>query len=369
MVQRKDKETNKWLFDISNGFNPVTHERNRIIRRGFRTKQEALKAEEIYIATHCNKAISSKNITFDMLYSMMKQTDITEERKESYIKTQEYSYNKHFKKYFEKAIISKLTQSDMLAFRDELLKKDLSNNTVNKQMVLLKKLMNIAVKKQYIAENPCHNIKKLKQKTPEIDFWTVKEFKQFLSLCKDDEEAYRLIFLVAFSTGMRIGEILALTWRDIDLDDETIYVTKTLIRGTQFRSSTPKTDNSIRKVTIQNSLITTLIKWKQHQQQLLAPYFKDTEDLQIFQYVPSFINYDNVRRKYNDICKRDSTLKRIRIHDIRHSHVAFLIHNEEKEIVIKERLGHSTIKITYDIYGHLYPSKQKEVSSKLNNLF
>lgn len=369
MVQRKDKKTNKWLFDISDGVNPVTNERNRIIRRGFRTKQDALKAEELYIATHCNKAISSKSITFDMLYEMMKQTDITEEKKESYIKSQEYSYNKHFKKYFEKANISKLTHSDMIVFRDVLLKKGLSNNTVNKQMILLKKLMNVAVKKQCIAENPCHNIKKLIQKAPVIDFWTVDEFKQFLTLFKEEEEAYRLIFLIAFSTGMRIGEILALTWKDIDLEDESIHVTKTLIRGTKFRSSSPKTDSSVRRIAIQTSLVRTLTKWKENQQLLLAPYFKDTEDLQIFQYVPSFINYDNVRRKYNNICKRDSTLKQIRIHDLRHSHVAFLIHNEEKEFVIKERLGHSTIKITYDIYGHLYPSKQKEVSSKLNNLF
>lgn len=365
MVQRKNKDTNKWEFDVSNGVDPITKKRIRKVITGFATKKEARKAEEEFIALNFNKGISSKNVTLDIIYLIMTKIDVEKEKKESYIKTQEYNYNKHFKEYFKEATISKLTKTDMLTFRSSLLNKGLSKSTVNKQMVLLRKLMSVAVEKHYIPTNPCHSIKKLKYKTEKMSFWTGEEFQQFISLFQEDEEPYKLIFRVAFSTGMRIGEILALTWKDIDFPDETIHVTKTLTRGNQFKTNTPKTSSSEREITIQKPLIRSLQEWKSQQQQLLAPYYDNTEDLQIFQFVPSHINYENVRRQYDNIIRRDSTLKRIRIHDFRHSHAAYLIHMEEKEIVIMERLGHSTINITYDIYGHLYPSKQKELASKM----
>ena len=74
-----------------------------------------------------------------------------------------------------------------------------------------------------------------------------------------------------------------------------------------------------------------------------------------------------VSKKYDDVVERSSTLKRIRIHDFRHSHVAFLIDNAEDPFIIKERIGHASINTTYDIYGHLYPNKQQGVASKFNN--
>lgn len=72
---------------------------------------------------------------------------------------------------------------------------------------------------------------------------------------------------------------------------------------------------------------------------------------------------------YSPIVKRTTELKRIRIHDFRHSHVALLVENREQEFPIKERLGHASIHTTYDTYGHLCPSKQKSMSDKLNDLF
>lgn len=369
MVQRKTKGTNKWEFDISNGFDPITHERKRIIRRGFNTKKEASEAENLFRISNTNTAVSSKDVTFDMIYAAMKKRDIDKKRKDSYIKTQEYNYNKHFKQYFEKATISKLTLEEMLNFRNNLESKGLSRNTVNKQMFLLKKIMSIAVEKRYIATNPCNDVENLKFDKPEREFWTLTEFQEFIELFEDSEEAYKLIFLVAFFTGMRIGEILALTWKDVYLEDGFIKVSKTLVRGTKFITSPPKTEESKRRISIHTDLITDLKGWKSKQEQDLTPYVINTEDLQIFQFTPSFINYDNVLRKYNIVMKRNNTLKRIKIHGLRHSHVALLIYNKEEDLSIKKRLGHSTIQTTLDYYGHLYPDKEKEVSNKFNGLF
>ena len=80
MVQRKTKGTNKWEFDISNGFDPITHERKRIIRRGFNTKKEASEAENLFRISNTNTAVSSKDVTFDMIYAAMKKRDIDKKK-------------------------------------------------------------------------------------------------------------------------------------------------------------------------------------------------------------------------------------------------------------------------------------------------
>ena len=73
--------------------------------------------------------------------------------------------------------------------------------------------------------------------------------------------------------------------------------------------------------------------------------------------------------KFKQILQRDPSLKRIRIHDFRHSHASLLINQGEDYLVVKERLGHASITTTIDTYSHLYPSKQKSIADKLDNLY
>ncbi|PLS38350.1 hypothetical protein CYV26_06475 [Carnobacterium maltaromaticum] len=126
-----------------------------------------------------------------------------------------------------------------------------------------------------------------------------------------------------------------------------------------------KTDAGKRKITIKNNLADELQSWKETQTARLSRFTDDVEQLQVFQFAPSIM----VTNKYNAILERTTNLKRIRIHDFRHSHIALLIENREKEFPIKQRLGHTSIQMTYGTYGHLYPSKQKSMSDKLNDLF
>ncbi len=189
-----------------------------------------------------------------------------------------------------------------------------------------------------------------------------------MSLFKPDEYPYKLFFKVAFSTGMRMGELLGLTWEDINLRRNIIDVNKTLIHLTGKNVlNEPKTSAGSRQIALHSNLSDELWDWKDKQHELLSPFVPETEKLQVFQFVPEIMTRFKVSKKYDDVVERSSTLKRIRIHDLRHSHVAFLIDNEEDPFIIKERIGHASINTTYDIYGHLYPNKQQSLADKLNN--
>ena len=111
----------------------------------------------------------------------------------------------------------------------------------------------------------------------------------------------------------------------------------------------------------------------------MTPYCEDPNTLQLFQFIPEPLNEFRVKRAFDKVMARTTKLRKIRIHDFRHSHVALLIENEESPYVIKEneespyvikeRLGHKSIKTTYNTYGHLYPNRQKSLSDKLDGLF
>ena len=370
MAIRKDKVKGTWIVDISDGYNAVTGKRNRIIKRNIKTRKKAIELESNYRISHFGDYSNIKGASIDLLFQLMRLEDQKNQRKKSYIQTQDYNYRKHFELYFKDAVIENLGYKDIDTFREVLISKGLSNNTINKQMILMKKLLAVAVKEGFLSKNPCSELKKLAVKKKKMDYWTVKEFQHFLTLLEPDEYPYKLIFKVAFSTGMRIGELLGLTWEDIDLRIQTIYVNKTLIhlKGRTILND-PKTDSSIRYITIHDSLVKELKTWKNKQNELLSSFTNNTDQLQVFQYVPNIISRYMVYRKYEAIITRTNQLQRIRIHDLRHSHVAFLIENGEKEFPIKQRLGHASIQTTYDTYGHLYPSKQKSMSDKLNDLF
>ena len=373
----KKLQDGTWQVDVSDGLDPVTLKQRRIRRRGYRTKKEALESEQ-YIRTVVIKDTSfGQSITIDMLYDLLKEEDIANHRKQSYIQTQDNNYNKHIKNYFSKVThIQKLKYEDIYNYRETLKEKKaknstkpLSANTINKIMILLKKIIDVGVRNGYFNKNPVKQLKKLPIEESKLNFWTIQEFRLFLKLFEENEENLKLLFTVLFFTGMRLGECLALTWNDIDLSRNTIHITKTLYvnKGEVHRTST-KTKAGTRYVVINSKLVASLIDWKEKQTKLLGQFTHDTDELQIFQNSPILITKNAIEKQYKKIRNRNPDLKKIRIHDFRHSHASLLINNGEDYHVVKERLGHASITTTIDTYSHLYPSKQEDLADKLDNL-
>jgi site-specific recombinase, phage integrase family len=376
MAIRKDKD-NSWIVDISNGFDPITLKQRRIVRKGFKTKKEATEAEHYLRSVELKERFYGAKITVPMLYDMLKEEDSINHRKTSYINTQENNYNKHIREYFINVDnVGKLTYEDIYQFREQLRQKiaqnsdkPLSTNTINKIMILLKKIFDVGLRKGYYTTNPVKLLKKLPIEKTKMQFWTIAEFQQFLKLFEVDEYNIKLLFTVLFFTGLRLGEALALTWQDVDFTSNTIHVTKsTYVNKGISHISTTKTKAGTRRIIINKKLSQELETWQKKQAKQLQQFSNYITTLQVFQNSPIIITKDAIEKQYKKILERDNTLKKIRIHDFRHSHASLLINNGEDYLVVKERLGHASITTTIDTYSHLYPSKQKDLADKLDDL-
>ena len=377
MTIRKTK-SGKWTVDVSNGFHPVTQKRIRIIRKGLNSKKEALELEQHIRVVELKEKQFDFVVTTDMLFDLLEEDDLKNGRKISYTSTQRNNYERHIKPYFKNTNLNKLTYDHIFEFREYLKTKPkkqnenevLSYNTINKVLILLKKIFDTGIRKSLIDKNPVENLRKLPIRKPNIQFWSIEEFTRFRGLIRDDEISYDLFFVIAFFTGMRMGEILALNWNDINLLTNTIYVTKTVyfVNNTSYINTT-KTRSGTRNITINQKLAEMLIDWKVKQKEKLEEFTKNTEELQIIQSTPITITKNMIDKKFKQILERDKDLKKIRIHDLRHSHASLLINQGEDYLVVKERLGHASITTTIDTYSHLYPSKQKTLANKLDDLF
>lgn len=188
-----------------------------------------------------------------------------------------------------------------------------------------------------------------------IDFWTLKEFTRFISGVKDPSAA--IAFKLLYWTGMRVGELLALTPSDINVRKSEIRVTKSYRRyHRNDLIAKPKTKKSERTISINSSLMKELSLYLRSRRGLKP-------STRIFPFTSNKLVY---RMK---VTCRTTGVKRIRIHDLRHSHASLLIEMNVTPLLICERLGHEKVETTLNIYSHLYPNKQKQLSNKLENIY
>ena len=377
MTVRKEKN-GTWTVDISDGFHPITQKRIRVVRKGSKTKKEALELEQHLRIVDLKEKRFDFLITTDMLFELLEEEDRQNNRKISYLSTQKNNYERHIKPYFQNVNLNKLSYENIFEFREYLKTKPqkqndnqhLSNNTINKIIILLKKIFDTGVRKSLIDKNPVENLRKLPINKKTITFWSVEEFARFRKLITKEEKSYNLFFTLAFFTGMRMGEILALNWNDINLLTNTIHVTKTAyFLNKRNHINSTKTRASTRYITINNKLANMLRDWKQEQTTLLKEFIDDIDNLQVIQSSPISITKNMIDKKFKQILSRNNDIKKIHIHDLRHSHASLLINQGEDYLVVKERLEHASITTTIDTYSHLYPSKQKSLANKLDEIF
>lgn len=205
-----------------------------------------------------------------------------------------------------------------------------------------------------LSNNPCKKVKKMgKADANRLDFWTKEEYDQFISGIEKGSR-YFLIFEILFWTGCREGELLALTKSDIDFAKNRISITKTYYR-TEGRDviTVPKTEQSVRIIEIPRFLTAEIYEY-------INQHYELPDDARLFPIVAEAIQH-KLKREIEK-----SGVRKIIVHDLRHSHVAYLINQKVQPLIIKERLGHRDIKITLNTYGHLYPSQQKMVAEMLN---
>jgi len=243
-------------------------------------------------------------------------------------------------------------QNEMMSFRDE------DGNGYSKVYLKtlqsqLSAIFNHGIRLYELKENPVRKAGSMGgERRKEMLVWTKEEYKKFSEAIIDKPQAY-YAFEVLFWTGLRVGELLALTPADIDFSAKTISVTKSYqrIKGEDYITD-PKTEKSNRTVSIPDFLCEEL-------QEYLAMLYGFKDDDRMFQITKSFLHHEMIRGS------EKAGVKRIRIHDIRHSHVSMLIDMGFSAVDIAGRMGHESIDITLH-YAHMFPSAQKDMAEKLN---
>ena len=215
-------------------------------------------------------------------------------------------------------------------------------------------------------------------KEKRVNPFTLGEQKQFIAAIKGND--LEVLLLTALNTGMRKGELLALTWKDIDFTNKVIKVNKSVKRVAIFDDElnkkykkilqTPKTENSNRIVPIPNVLIDYLktheIRYKESK--LKAGNLFVDNKLVFSNNFGEYLNGDYVLAKYKDILKNNG-LKDKSFHDLRHTYATRLFELGEAPKTVQSLLGHSNVSITLDTYTHVLDSMKETAVSKLNDLY
>ncbi len=352
MAIYKEDKTNTWR--VIYRYTDWTGERKQSQKRGFKTKREA----QIWEREQLNKATADLDMTFDSFveqYTADMQTRI----KENTWSTKEHIIRTKIIPYFGKQKMSNITAQQIITWQNELMNykdengKSLSPvylKTINNQ---LSAIFNHAVKYYNLRENPCKKAGSMgKKKNREMLFWTKEEYLKFAEVMMDKPLSF-YAFEMLYWCGIREGELLALTPADFDFEKCTVSITKSYQRlNGQDLITTPKTEKSNRVIKMPQFLADEM-------QDYLKQLYGIESNARMFTVTKSYLH-----REMNRGAK-EAGVKRIRIHDIRHSAVSLLIDMGFSATAIADRVGHESIDITYN-YAHLFPSKQTEMAEKLN---
>ena len=317
-------------------------------KRGFKTKGEADEWERNFLQQQQkNLDISFEN--FVEIYF----ADMENRLRESTIINKRYVFDLKVTPYFKHKKMCEIQTSDIRAWQNELIKKGYAPTYLKSINNQLAALFNYAVRYYDLRDNPCRKAGSIgKSKADEMDFWTKQEFKEFLPSMDSKPEA-RMAFLLLYWTGMRIGELLALTYEDIDLEKRCITINKSYQRlNGKDMITPPKTPKSNRQISIPPFLAEEL-------KENCSMLYGITANERMFRFTKSFMEHEMVRGI------KETGVRRIRLHDLRHSHASLLVEMGFQPLAIAERLGHEKIETTLNTYSHLYPNKQAELAEKL----
>jgi integrase len=252
--------------------------------------------------------------------------------------------------------------------------KMLSNRSQLAIYQILQTAFKEAVKKKIIIQNPVELIARPKAiLKEEISYWSENEakimFNEFNSSFINLNDSISLSYVIALSSGMRRGEILGLKWKNVNFSDNEILVESVLDNKKELQPG-PKTKSSKRVVSMPNKVMDLLgirLKYIKQQKKLLGNYYKDN-DLVIcnefgLPFHPDSV-YKKLRRKAIKL-----GIKPISFHSLRHTHATLLLAKDIHPKVISERLGHTDIAFTLNVYSHIQKSMQQKASSEIQKVF
>ena len=346
MPAYKNEKTGKWetLFYYTD----YKNERRKKHRRGFNTKKEALEFEREFLA----QSQFSIEMTFKSLYSLY-HNDMESRIKKTTMETKEYIVKKRILPFFENMKVKEIKPIHIRKWQSDLLKTDYSKTYLKSIYNQLTAIFNYAVRFHNLDKNPCHVAGSIgKKDADEMQILTLQEFNKMIDYVTDKENKF--FYIVLFWTGMRKGELLALTYEDVDFENKTISINKNFQIVKNERVITdPKTPKSKRVIAV-NDIVLNCIK------EMWDTAYKPNKTDTIF-----YVSKYSLKRQLDTACKR-AKVPQIRIHDLRHSHASYLLSNGINIVILSRRLGHEKVQTTLNIYCHICPSSEDRLNDVLN---
>ncbi|EKS8368114.1 tyrosine-type recombinase/integrase [Bacillus thuringiensis] len=343
MVVYKDKERGTYFFVVR--VRQFDGTQKQVKRRGFKTKKEAREAEaKMLVEKETNSSLTFAQVA-DSYFDWYSQR-----RKQSSVGTVKNAIYNHLQKEFGRMKIDKITAKHIMNYQNQIINK-YSADTLKLIHAVLSSIFNFAIKFHGLTSNPARIAGNFeKESNKRMNFWEFDEFKQFIDVV--DDPLYDTFFSTLYYSGARKGELLALTWADVDFTEKTICINKTEYNR---QVTKPKTKASNRTILLPTLVIDLLKKLKEHA--TLTASVKD--DYVVFGEFYSSIATTTLDERYNKYVVA-AEVKRILLHEFRHSHASYLINLGVSPLIVAQRLGHSDVATTLNTYSHLYPSKQAE---------
>jgi integrase len=357
MPAYQDKKTKKWHCQFR--YRDWQGNSKHKFKRGFDTKREALAYEQEF--RHQNDG--NLEMTLEEFLYIYERDRRPRMKLNTWI-SKEYIIRDKILPYLGNKKMCEIKPTDIIVWQNKLMEMTSDKageekpysptylKTINNQITAI---FNHAGRFYELKKNPVHAAGTIgKKHANEMLFWTSDEYHRFARAISDEPTIYHAI-AVLYWCGRRLGEMLALTFEDVDLEKKTLRVCKSYqrIRGEDVITS-PKTEKSNRTIAIPDALCSELRSFFG----MHYVYGKDDRIFNIGKHKLYTIMKDGAEK---------AGVKQIRIHDLRHSHVSLLIELGFSAVAIADRLGHESVEITFR-YAHLFPSQQTSMADKLSSV-
>ena len=352
MAVYKEEKTGTWR--VIYRYTDWTGARKQTQKRGFKTKREA----QAWEREQLGKVTADLDMTFASFVEQY-TADTQNRIKENTAHTKDHIIRTKILPYFGKLKLSSITPHQIIKWQNELMNYRDENGEGYSPVYLrtihtqLSAIFNHAVTYYNLRENPCKKAGSMgKKKKREMLFWTKEEYLKFAEVMMDKPRFY-YAFEMLYWCGIREGELLALTPADFDFEKGTVRINKSYqhIDGKEL-ITTPKTEKSNRIIAMPQFLVEEI-------QEYLKMLYDVGMDDRMF-----LVNKSGLLREMTKGAEA-AGIQRIRVHDLRHSHISLLIDRGFSATDIAARVGHESIDITYN-YAHMFPSKQTEMADTLD---
>lgn len=262
--------------------------------------------------------------------------------------------NSHFIPFFGEGRLADITLYDLEQYVALKIAQGLEVTTAHRHITTLKTIFKYAKKWDFIKVNPAAELRRPKARKKEMNFLSPAEIPQLLEHVHPN---YFPVIFMAIFTGMRISELLAVTWADVNFEESYVSVNKQFYKG---KFTILKTDAANRRIFMSPALAQVLLDYKDQ-----CP--KNDADL-------VFPAESGNPKERSRIGKRGLTPavrnaginKHIRVHDLRHTFAALLISQKEPLEFVRQQMGHSSIRVTIDKYGHLIPEDYEGIGDRFD---